>query len=194
VSDYTVISEVGQSLVQVLWQEIQSDPQVNGLIDNEDRISLESPFDLKDNDAVRLSIYLYRIVEDPNTKNRFPVSGNGANLRKPPLTLDLFYLLTPMVGAPREQHIVLGKTMQVLYDRAILEGSDLVGSIAASDEQVRVVLNPVSLEETARVWQALEMSYRLSVCYVVRVAMVDSTREQFIQPVVQRTATYGEKF
>jgi hypothetical protein len=54
------------------------------------------------------------------------------------------------------------------------------------------VLNPVSLEETARVWQAMEMSYRLSVCYVVRVALVDSTREQFIQPVVQKTARYGE--
>jgi hypothetical protein len=192
VSDYTVISEVGESLVQVLWQEIQGDPQVNNLIDNEDRISLESPFDLKDNDAVRLSIYLYRIVEDPNTKNRFPVPGLGANLRKPPLSLDLYYLLTPMVGAPREQHIVLGKTMQVLYDRAILEGADLVGGIGASGEQVRVILNPVSLEETARVWQALEMSYRLSVCYVVRVALVDSTREQFTPPVVQKTSRYGE--
>jgi hypothetical protein len=193
VGDYTVISEVGQALVQVLWQEIQADPQVNGLIDNEDRISLESPFDLKNNDSVRLSVYLYRIVEDASTKNRFPVPGNGANLRKPPLTLDLFYLLTPMVGAPREQQIVLGKTMQVLYDRAILEGADLVGSIAASNEKVRVVLNPVSLEETARVWQAMEMSYRLSVCYVVRVALVDSTREQFTQPVVQKTARFGEK-
>ena len=54
------------------------------------------------------------------------------------------------------------------------------------------MLNPVSLEETARVWQALEMSYRLSVCYVVRVVLVDSTREQFLQPVVTRRIAYGE--
>lgn len=192
-SEYTVLAEVGESLVQALWEEIQQDPQVSVLIDNENRISLESPFDLRDNDAVRLSIYLYRVVEDPNTKNRFPVPGNGGALRKPPLTLDLHYLVTPMVGAPREQQILLGKVMQVLYDRAILEGNDLAGSLAAVNEPLRIILNSVSLEETARVWQAMEMSYRLSVCYMARVAMLDSTRERYIQPVLQKNSVYGEQ-
>jgi hypothetical protein len=191
-SDYTVLAEVGESLARVLWEEIQADPQVIGLIDNENRISLESPFDLRENDAVRLSIYLYRIVENSSSKNQFPVPGNGARLRKPPLTLDLFYLVTPLVGSPREQQIVLGKVMHILYDRAILEGPDLVGSLAESREEVRVILNPVTLEETTRVWQALEMIYRLSVCYTARVAMVDSRREEFQQPVVTKRDEYGE--
>ena len=191
-SDYTVLAEAGETLARVLWEEIQSDPQVNALIDNENRISLESPFDLSGNDAVRVSLYLYRVAEDASTKNQFDVSGNGARSRKPPLTLDLYYLVTPLVGPPREQQIVLGKVMQVFFDRAILEGADLVGSLAAADEPLRVILNPVTLEETTRVWQALEMSYRLSVCYVVRVAMVDSTREQFRQPVLGRSQVFGE--
>lgn len=191
-SDYTALAEVGETLAKVLWQEIQVDPQVNTLIDNENRISLESPADLAGNDFVRLSIYLYRVVEDPHTKNQFPVQGNGAQLRKAPLTLDLFYLITPLVGPPREQQIVLGKVMQVLYDRAILEGDDLIGSLAASGDVLRVILNPVSLDETSRVWQAMELSYRLSVCYVVRVGIIDSTREQYLQPVLQKTGSYGE--
>jgi hypothetical protein len=62
-------------LLGVLWQEIQNDNQVNTLIDNENRISLESPADLQDNNSVRLSIYLYRIVEDASMKNRFPRAG-----------------------------------------------------------------------------------------------------------------------
>jgi Pvc16 N-terminal domain len=192
-ADYTVLAEIGESLVRVLWQEIEPDPQVNGLIDNINRISLESPFELRDGDSVRLSIYLYRVVEDAYTKNQFPVSGNGGQLRKPPLTLDLFYLVTPLVGSPREQQIILGKVMQVLYDRAILSGADLTGTLAVSAEEARVILNPVSLEETTRVWQALEMSYRLSVCYTVRVAMADSRLERFIQPVVEKSDRYGEK-
>src|SRR5689334_14447597 len=147
-SDYTVLAEVGEALVGILWQEIQIDSQVNVLIDNENRISLESPADLDNNDSVRLSIYLYRIVEDPHSKNRFPVQGNAGKLRNPPLTLDLYYLVTPLMGQPREQQIVLGKAMQVFYDRANLDGADLVGSMAAAGEQVHIVLNPVSLEET----------------------------------------------
>ena len=190
-SDYTVIAEVGESLVSVLWEEIRQDPVVNTLIDSQQRISLESPFDLRESHDVRLSIYLYRINEDAYAKNQFTVPGNGARQRQPPLTLDLSYLVTPLVGSPREQQIILGKVMQIFYDRAILAGAELVGSLSNSEQGVRVVLNPVSLEETSRVWQALEMSYRLSICYVVRVAMVDSMRERLTQPVVRSNAEYG---
>jgi hypothetical protein len=188
--DYTVIADAGQSIMNVLWEEIQADPQVNTLISSESAISLESPADLAGNDSVRVSIYLYRIVEDPNMKNQaVSVPGPGGSQRKPPLALDLYYLVTPMVGAPRDQQIVLGKIMQVLYDRAILQGPDLSGTLATNNQQLRVVLNPVSLEETTRVWQALEVPYRLSLCYLARVAMVDSVVSQFVQPVLASVDT-----
>ncbi|HET9377131.1 MAG TPA: DUF4255 domain-containing protein [Chthoniobacterales bacterium] len=191
--DYTVLAEAGESLVNVLWEEIQIDPQISSLIDNENRISLDSPFDLQDNDSVKLSIYLYRITENASTKNQFPVQGNGVQLRKPPLTLDLHYLVTPLVGTVTDQQIILGKVMQVFYDRAILQGTDLTGSLAASGQEVRLILNPVALEETTRVWQAMEMSYRLSLVYLARVAMVDSRREQFVQPVVNRRDQFSQR-
>jgi hypothetical protein len=190
-SDYTVIADLGDSLVSVLFSELNSDPQISGLIDSEDRISLESPADLENNNSVRLSMYLYRILENPYMKNRFPVEGTGGKLRKPPLTLDLYYLLTPLVGSPREQQIVLGKSMQILYDRAILQGGDLSDGLGTSGEEIRLVLNPVSLEELTRVWQALEISYRLSVCYIARVVIVDSEQQHFSQPVVYKRVTYG---
>jgi hypothetical protein len=191
--DYTVLAEAGESLVSILWEEIQIDPQINSLIDNENRISLDSPFDLQDNDSVKLSIYLYRITENASTKNRFPVQGNGIQSRKPPLTLDLHYLVTPLVGTVTDQQIILGKVIQVFYDRSILQGTDLTGSLAASGEEVRLILNPVALEETTRVWQAMEMSYRLSLVYLLRVVMVDSRREQFVQPVINKRDQFGQR-
>jgi hypothetical protein len=188
--DYSVVADAGQSIINVLWEEIQTDAQVNGLIPSEAAISLESPADLAGNNSVRISIYLYRIVEDPYMKNRFQsVAGSGGSQRKPPLSLDLYYLVTPMLGAPRDQQIMLGKVMQVLYDRAILEGPDLSGALTTGNQQLRVMINPVSLEECTRVWQALEVPYRLSVCYVARVAMVDSRVEQFAQSVLASTSS-----
>jgi hypothetical protein len=191
VSDYTVIAEVGEALVGVLWEEIQLDPQVSLLIDNENRISLQSPKDLAEDNSVRLSIYLYRIVEDPHLKNQSMGIVEGRRQRVAPLALDLFYLVTPLVGTPREQQIVLGKAMEVFYDRALLEGTDLSPAMNAAGEEVRIVLNPVSLEETTRVWQALEMSYRLSVCYVVRVVLVDSRRSRVAIPVLSRQGEFS---
>jgi hypothetical protein len=98
--------------------------------------------------------------------------------------------MTPLLKEPRDQQIVLGKVMQVLYDRATLEGPDLGGALANGDERVRVIFNPVSLEEAARVWQALETTYRLSVCYMLRVALIDSTREAAAGPVVGARTVY----
>jgi hypothetical protein len=190
-SEYSVIAELGDSLVSLLFSELNADPQLNGLIDSEARISLESPAQLENDNSVRLSMYLYRIVENPYLKNRFPLVGNGGSQRKPPLTLDLYYLLTPLVGTPKEQQIVLGKAMQALYDRAILESPDLEGSLGESGEEIRVILNSVSLEELTRVWQALEIPYRLSVCYTARVAIVDSDQETFVSPVIYRRTTFG---
>jgi hypothetical protein len=190
VSDFTVVAEAGTALVRVLWEEMQVDPQVNGLIDSEGRISLQSPFELKDDDTVRLCVYLYRIVENPYLKNQPLQPDHGRRMRRVPLTLDLFYLVCPLIGTPREQQIVMGKVLEVFYDRAILQGPD-VGPIAAAGEELRIVLNPVPLEETARVWEALDMSYRLSVCYTVRVAILDSTRTRVTQPVIDRTGEYA---
>ncbi|MGD8276511.1 MAG: DUF4255 domain-containing protein [Gemmatimonadota bacterium] len=190
-SEYTVIADVGKTLVNILWQEISADPVVSAQIDAASKISLESPFDLKGNNSVRLSVYLYRIVEDPHSKNRYPVPGPVGMQRKPPLTLDLFYLVTPLLGSPEDQQIVLGKVMQVFYDRAVIEGSDLAGGLAGTDESLHLILNPVSLEESTRIWNALEQGYRLSVCYVARVAMVDSTRVESLRPVVERESEYA---
>jgi hypothetical protein len=191
-SDYAVIAELGDALVSRLYTELNADPQIRGLIDSEDRISLESPAQLENDNSVRLSMYLYRILEDPYMKNRYPMVGTGGKQQKTPLTLDLYYLLTPLVGTPREQQIVLGKAMQTLYDFPVLESQDFDGS-PNSSEAVRLVLNPVSLEELTRVWQALEIPYRLSVCYIARVAIVDSQLEQFYQPVVAKQIRYGIK-
>jgi hypothetical protein len=194
-SDYKVLSEVGQSIINVLWQQIQADTDLLALIDSEDLISLESPAEHQDNssDAALLSVYLYRITEDPYMKNRPPLEGNGGRIRKPPLSLDLYYLITPLLKAPRDQQIVLGKVLQILYDRPTLEGPDLVGSLATSADVVRVVFNTVPLQEVSWVWQALETPYRLSATYTVRVTLLDSTQEQSQPRVLSQVNKIGTR-
>lgn len=194
-SDYKVLSEVGQSIINVLWQQIQADPDLVALINSADLISLESPAEHQANssDSALLSVYLYRITEDPYMKNRPPVEGTGGMTRKPPLTLDLYYLITPLLKAPRDQQIVLGKVLQVLYDRPTLEGADLVGTLAGTAQVVRVLFNTVPLHEVSWIWQALETPYRLSVTYTVRVALLDSTEEQFQSRVLSQTNAVAQR-
>jgi Pvc16 N-terminal domain len=194
-SDYKVLAEVGQSIINVLWEQIQADPDLVALINSSNLISLESPAEHQENtsDTSLLSVYLYRITEDPYMKNRIAVEGAGGRVRKPPMSLDLYYLITPLLKAPRDQQIVLGKILQILYDRSTLEGPDLAGSLATTGEVVRVVFNAVPLQEVSWVWQALETPYRLSVTYTVRVTMLDSTEEQYQQRVLTQRNSYAQK-
>ena len=194
-SDYKVLAEVGQSLINVLWQEINADADLRALISDPSLISLESPAEHQENssDPSLLSVYLYRITEDPYRKNQAPQEGNGGKLRKPPMTLDLYYLITQLLKAPRDQQIVLGKILQVLYDRSTLEGTDLDGTLGTSGEVVRVIFNTVPLQEVSWVWQALETPYRLSVTYTVRVTLLDSTVEQAQPRIINRNFNYAGK-
>ena len=194
-SDYKVLAEVGESLVNVLWQEIQADPSLVALINNSNLISLESPAEHQANssDPSLLSVYLYRVTEDAYMKNRIAVEGNGGAVRKPQMALDLYYLITPLLKAPRDQQIVLGKILQVFYDHPTLEGTDLVGSLQTSGNVIRAVFNPVPLQEVSWVWQALETPYRLSVTYAVRVTLLDSTEEQMQKRVLLQRNKYAEK-
>lgn len=191
---YAAIAEAGKSLVQALWNAISADPVLAALINSESLITLESPAEhIENNDGALLSIYLYRIAEDPFLKNRQAVEGVGGLLRRPPLSLDLHYLITPLLTDAADRQIVLGKVMQVLYDRPSLDGPDLVGSLAAAGDILRVVLNPVPLSDVALVWQALNIPYMLCVPYVVRVALVDSTAQTGGVRVVSADSGVGAK-
>ena len=192
--EYTSVADVSESLTSVIRAEMLADASLASKFTSADSITLEPPTDTAGGlGSAALSVYLYRVLEDAYLKNQNAVIGKGGAVRRTPLSLNLSYLITPLVSDPRDQQILLGKVMQILYDRPVLEGGDLAGGLAGSGEQIRTVFNPVSLEETARVWQALETAYRLSICYTLRVALVDSTVEQGMQRVVGQQAEVGAR-
>lgn len=193
-SDYKVVAETGQTLVQVIWTAINADADLKALIGDPSLISLELPAEhVQNKDAALLSIYLYQIKEDPYLKNRNPVEGPGGLLQRVPMALDLYYLITPMLTAARDRQIVLGKVMQLLYDRPTLEGADLVGTLAGSGEILRAVLDPVPINEIALIWQALDIPYMLCVSYLVRVALMNSTDETSTTRVIGIDRRYGAR-
>lgn len=190
---YRVLQDAGASLVELLFNELSGDPQTSSLIDDISKLSQSSPKEIKDDNLpALLSVYLYRVVENPFVKNQFPLPGSGGMFRRPPLALDLNYMITPLLKDPGDRQIVLGKVMSVLYDRAILEGSDLISPFDSAGEAVRMTLNPVPLEEITKVWQAMELDYKLSACYIARVTFIDSDAVTNTTRVVDKTNRYGE--
>ena len=144
----------------------------------------------------RLTIFLYDVQEDPSARNRPRVRGimppDDLSVRKPPMALVLRYLLTPWSDSRVTDHIILGRAMQVLYDDAVLNGTQLAGGLALTDEALKVTLAPLSLDERSRVWFAIQKPYRLSIAYEVRVVNLDPELFERQRPVSSRRLDYAE--
>jgi hypothetical protein len=192
-SSYLVLKGVSFRLRDLLWQAINSDAVLGPFVNNEMNISLTNPTETSLNEQNKLSLWLYQVSENEFAKNRPAIRTSTAETRQlPPLTLNLNYLITPTGPAyeAEYQQLLLGLVMQTLYDQSIVPLRDNADGIA---EELHIVLCRLSLEELAHVWEALRQPYRLSVCYQVAVARIDSNRTIGAARVVEEHSGYRSK-
>jgi hypothetical protein len=181
-SDYNAISYVGETLRKLLWDNIKDDSQVSPIIVSEDQITLSSP----DESDKKLSLFLYQVTENAYLKNEEMQSLNTKKLKYPPLTLSLFYLVTPNTPNRNNDHIILGKVMQIFHDNSILRGSALHENLVG--EELKLILNPLSVDDLNKLWNVISKSktYKLSVCYEVTPVAIESMREREVTRVIKR--------
>ncbi len=156
-SDYTAIADVGDTLVELLRGNMQNLIPV-------DSIALVSPGEIEGKDNIRLSLFLYQVNENIHLKNREMENLGASRLKAPPLALDLYYMLTsyPSPGIQdrtertEEEHSILGRAMQVLYDNPLLTGSALMGSLPAHDTKLHVIASSMSLDDMSKIWSTFK--------------------------------------
>ncbi len=113
------------------------------------------------------TIFLYRVAVNPARRNEplaAPESVSGLLL-----PVDLSYLITPWAKDPRDEHLMLGRILRGLHDRAELGGADLVGASWAPGDTARLALEPMTMQEQFCIWDTVKMPYRLSLSYVARI-------------------------
>lgn len=172
------------------------------------RVSVSAPqAEGEDSDRdPRINLFLYRVSESAALKNQeIPGREAGGGYGRPPLSLELHYLLTAYgststideeIADETLGHFLLGSAMRVLHDTPVV-GDGLVttrlpplgqpilhASLASEFERVKLTLDPLSLEDITKVWTALTRPYRLSAAYRVSVVQIESQRaRRFPRPV-----------
>jgi len=138
----------------------------------------------------KLNVFLYQVLENPFAKNQPWESLTEAEQRYPPLTLNLYYMLTPYASDAISAHQVLSHAMNLLHDHSIVSDAALSGSLSTVVDQLAIVLCPTTLEELTRIWNALQSPYRLSVCYEVRIALIQSEIPRTVSRVSTKIDAY----
>jgi hypothetical protein len=212
VSNPLAIAATTLTLQAILQNGIVSDPTDPDLTDT--TVTILPPDKARGNaSANQLNLFLYQILPNAAWRNmNIPNQVMPGETGTPPLALTLHYLITAF-GKDNDTtlpygHHLLGKTMSILYDHALLGADEIRAATTASFplsnldqqvERVRITFQPLSLEEISKLWSGLVTQYRLSVGYEVSVMLIDSTQPKKTPlPVLKRKvmsqATMGTPF
>lgn len=191
-SDYRAIADVGETLIELLRDNMQD------LIPRRQSIVLASPGEIETNDDVRLSLFLYQVIENIHLKNQEMQIRDPTTLTFPPIVLDLYYIFTSypsgiqdITERTREEHSILGRAIQIINDNSVLAGSVLKGNLDVNGYELHITLASVSLDDMTKMWTTFPgKPFRSSVCGLVTPVMIDSGREITVQRVVSKEAGY----
>lgn len=142
-------------------------------------VSIATPAEMIRQKKQGLSVWLYRVARDDTRLNDPPVvrplAGGGVEMVPPPLPLRLHYLMTPLAPkAPDTEQKILGRVLRTFHSRPIVSGAALTGDLIGTDAEISVRMEPMTLDEITRVWEALEGSYQLAVSYEATLALITS--------------------
>jgi hypothetical protein len=148
-------------------------------------------------DGARVNLYLFQVIENGALKNQeIPHHGHPAAYGRPPLSIDLRYLVTThsaredQPDADLNAQTILGDAMRVLHDfgnridaLAITNaaagpvGEQVLDPVLREEfERLKIVLHPAGLDDLTKVWSALsESNFRRSVVYEVTVIQIETT-------------------
>lgn len=164
-----ILRDVGETLKKLV--DAQKIPNLKT-----DGIVFDSPADITAANDAKLSIFLYRAVENSHLRNIQPEPIGLDKMRPPPLTLDLHYLFTPFCKDIATELIILESIMQIFYDSSVLKGDLLEDSLKESgNNEIRIVPDNSSFEEAGKVWERFpNKDYKLSVSYILSPVKIPS--------------------
>ena len=186
----TAIRATSRTLADFLQSAFQSDPDLGPLFSGAGtmRVLLNTPAQMT-GDRTGLSVWLYRVTRDESTLNRPPERTSATRTRPAPLPLRLHYLIAPItaadvVDAPETEQVILGKALQIVNDHPTLSGVDLKDDFQGTRAIITARFEALTIDELARIWDALATSYRTSVSYEVTVVDIEApTRDEIGPPV-----------
>jgi hypothetical protein len=178
VASYSAIAAAAKSLERVLTRGLERDKPLDQIKTRAVLVNTDT-FNVAGSSSVVkppvLSIFLVRVEVNPVMRASW--SAVGSDDHRSHLPLDLHFLLTPWATNAEHEQCILGSAMRCLDEAPVLSGPLLDTTHAAgfaADEALQVVPGDLGSDGIMRIWDTLDVSYRLSVPYIVRIVRIDS--------------------
>lgn len=186
-ADYTVISSVSRSILELLERKMV--PQV---LPNAESIALSSP---EEKGNMQLYVYLYNIAECREIAQDYQRYSLGPDLQmQDSRFLYLYYLFTASSSSEirfraLEEQNILGKVIQIFNDHHSLEIPDFSGRNRPPERGIPISMVSLTQEEISKIWSGLQLKHQLALYY--RVGPVELESEALTEIVRVTHAEFG---
>lgn len=146
-------------------------------------------------ETVQLALFLYHVTRNQGwTEVGLPSRDSSGNpINRPPLALDLHYLLIAYGDSEYAPQILLGLGMQALHETPFLyreqitsvftpppplnpiDGVLATAELAEQVEMIKVTPEPLSTEDLSKLWTAFGSKFRPCAGYEATVVLIEST-------------------
>lgn len=191
-SQYTALRQVTNLLITTLTDAFQAEPLLNALLAMGHVVSPRTPAEMQTASPQQkgLSVWLYQIDRNEHLLNRPPERVAFDLFRRPPVPLDLHYLITPIADDPINEQLMLGKVVQVFNDQALFPVTPADPEL---QDEMRVTLENPGVDALSRIWTALDQPHRLSISYLLQIVTIDSGEQpERGLPVLEKTTVYEQ--
>jgi hypothetical protein len=136
-----------------------------------------------------VSLYLYRVSVNAN-RNLPARLGRDGTVGRPPIPLDVHFLVTAWAGDAIRQQRMLGFAIRTLEDSPILPAGVLNSygpepDVFRPEETVELVYENVSVQDVAYIWDVAQTKEQPSATYVARMVEIESRVSVDEGPAVQ---------
>jgi len=169
-NDITILNDVSETLKSLIENNISELP-TNSVVFN-------SPADIQKNNKSGLSLFLYKISENPDLKNQNMFEIGSKQIQSPPLALNLYYLLTPYAQTRQTEQIILSKLLSIFHDNSILNDSLLKNNLRETgNKELHITLDNIPLEQLNNMWGTFhDIPYHLSISYLITPVLIPSSK------------------
>ncbi|MCP3705425.1 Pvc16 family protein [Paraburkholderia sp. CNPSo 3274] len=158
----------------------------------------------------QLNLFLYRLSSNTGWCNEGLPSrdASGQRIANPPLALNLHYMMSVYGPNPFDGELLLAWAMQIWHETPVLTRDILQTALTemakpiaqpAPEEQalatttlpdqvelIKLVQEPLGIEELSKMWTAFQVSYRPTVAYQASVVLIQRRAATRIGPPVQK--------
>jgi hypothetical protein len=142
-----------------------------------------------------LNLFLYMVTPNPGWRNVDLASrdASGGRLTKPPLALDLHYMMSAYGKADFFAEIILGHGLQVLFEFPVLTRPliqqifsgpltpplALLSTSGLADQEELIKLTPqlLTTEELSKLWTGFQDKYRATAAFMATVVLIRSDEQ-----------------